>query len=252
MPDTGADQSPRRFAPGWPLWLFTLGFLPILLGLGFWQLDRAEQKSELQTRMEQRREAPPLALEDISTTRDPAWRRLQLTGQFDPGYIWLLDNRTRNGQAGVEVLQLFHAHPGNQPLIINRGWLPWPDRRHLPGVPTAEGLLQLEAEVVAEAEPGFRLRGASTQGWPRLITHLDPAVLADHLDLDPPPLIARLQPGSAAALRLEWPALSMSPSKHTGYAVQWFTMAAALLALFFWAGYHRPVSGGNNNNDEHI
>src|SRR5690606_37170356 len=133
----------------------------------------------------------------------------------------------------------------------NRGWLPWPDRRHLPGVPIAACLLQLEAEVVAEAEPGFRLRGASTQGWPRLITQLDPAVLAGQLDLDPPPLIARLQPGSAAALRLEWPALSMSHSKHTGYAVQWFTMAAALLALFFWAGYHRPVSGGNNNNDEH-
>src|SRR5690606_24946912 len=160
MPDTGADQSPRRFAPGWPLWLFTLGFLPILLALGFWQLDRAEQKRELQTRMEQRREAPPLALEDISTTRDPAWRRLQLRalgcwqlvravqnlevrtrvgqrreapplaleaictardpawrrlelpGQFDPGYVWLLDNRTRNGEAGVAVLQLFHVRPG--------------------------------------------------------------------------------------------------------------------------------------------
>src|SRR5690606_39059151 len=135
----------------------------------------------------------------------------------------------------------------DQPLIINRGWLPWPDRRHLPGVPTAAGLLQLEAEVVAEAEPGFRLRGASTQGWPRLITQLDPAVLAGHLDLDPPPLIARLQPGSAAALRLEWPALSRSPSKHTGYAAQWFTIAAALLALFFWAGYHRRVSRGHND-----
>ena len=24
----------RRFAPGWPLWVFTLSLLPVLLGLG--------------------------------------------------------------------------------------------------------------------------------------------------------------------------------------------------------------------------
>src|SRR5690606_10043962 len=144
MPDTGADQSPRRFAPGWPWWLFTLGFRPILLALGVWQLDHAEQKRELHTRIGQRREAPPLALHGI--------------GEVDPGYLWLLDHRARTGELGVEVLQVFHAPPGELPLIINRGWLPWPERRHLPGVPTAAGLLQLEAEVVAEADPGFRLR----------------------------------------------------------------------------------------------
>ncbi len=38
----------RRFAPGWPLWVFTLSLLPLLLGLGTWQLQRAEQKQQLQ------------------------------------------------------------------------------------------------------------------------------------------------------------------------------------------------------------
>ena len=30
----------------------------------------------------------------------------------------------------------------------------------------------------------------------------------------------------------------MSPSKHVGYAVQWFALAAALLGLFIYLGIH--------------
>src|SRR5690554_4997055 len=121
MPDTGADQSPRRFAPGWPLWLFTLGFLPILLGLGFWQLDRAEQKRRLQTAIGQRREAPPLAIEDNPTHRDPGWAQLEIDRPVRPRLLWLVDYPDPHRQARVQVPPPFHAHPGDQPLIINRG-----------------------------------------------------------------------------------------------------------------------------------
>lgn len=240
----------RRFAPGWPLWLFTLTFLPLLLSLGVWQLDRADQKRALSERMEAQRQLPALALNELSSETALAWRALRLTGQFDPQHIWLLDNRTRNGQAGVEVLQLFHDQPGERPLIINRGWLPWPDRRHLPAVPMAEGELQLQAEALPPPEEGFRLQGGSTSGWPKLITHPDPELLTRQAGLPDLPLMARLQPGSPGALRLEWPAMPMTATKHTGYAVQWFTLAAALLILFIWAGL-RPAHPGNGRHDEH-
>ena len=240
----------RRFAPGWPLWLFTLTFLPLLLSLGVWQLDRAGQKRALEAQMEQQRERPASPLHDLSATTPLAWRALRLTGQFDPQHIWLLDNRTRNGQAGVEVLQLFHDQPSNRQLILNRGWLAWPDRRHLPAVPVAEGILRLQAEALPPPGPGFRLASASTAGWPRLITYAPAAVLAEHAGLAAEPLMARLQPGSPGALRLEWPAMPMPATKHTAYAVQWFTLALALLILFIWAGY-RPAHRENNTHDEH-
>lgn len=240
----------RRFAPGWALWLFTLAFLSLLLSLGVWQLERAEQKRALEAQMERQRQLPAMSLGDLSSRTDLAWRSLRLSGRFDPEHIWLLDNRTRNGQAGVEVLQLFHEQSSNQPLILNRGWIAWPDRRHLPAVPVAEGVLQLQVEALPDPGAGFRLHSASTTGWPRLITHPDPAALAAHVSLPRAPLMARLQPGSPGALRLEWPALPMTATKHTGYAVQWFTLAAALLVLFVWAGY-RPVHEEQDKNDEH-
>lgn len=248
MPDVSADamSAPRRFAPGWQLWLFTLVFLPVLLSLGVWQLDRAEQKRQLQAHMDQQQQRPAIPLSAVQPSTELAWHPLQLTGQFDPERIWLLDNRTRNGQAGVEVLQLFHDQPSGLQLVVNRGWVAWPDRRQLPEVPTSEGNLQLQVEALPDPESGFRLHSTSEAGWPRLIAHVDPPALADQAALPLQPWIARLLPGSPGALRLEWPAMPMSASKHTGYAVQWFALATALLILFIWAGYK-----GHNNNDKH-
>lgn len=248
MSDASADAMPkqRRFAPGWQLWIFTLFFLPILLSLGVWQLDRAEQKRQLQIQIDQQQQQPAIPLTEVQASTELAWRALQLTGQFDPERVWLLDNRTRNGQAGVEVLQLFHDQPSDLWLVVNRGWVAWPDRRQLPNVPTPEGIVQLQAEALPDPESGFRLHSTSAAGWPRLIAHVDPAVFAEQAGRPMQPWIARLRSGSPSALRLEWPAMPMSASKHTGYAVQWFALATALLILFVWAGYK-----GNNNNDKH-
>lgn len=239
--------SGRRFAPGWPLWLFTLAFLPLLLSLGVWQLDRAGQKRTLEAHMTEQRQLPAIPLSEAPAL---PWRSLRLTGQFDPHHIWLLDNRTRNGQAGVEVLQLFHDQSSDRQLIINRGWLVWPDRRHLPPVPVAEGQLQLQAEVLPAPGTGFRLRSTVTSGWPRLITHAEPDTLAQQAGIPAAPLMARLQPGSQAALQLDWPAMPMTATKHTGYAVQWLTLALALLILFIWAGL-RPAHRESDHHDEH-
>ena len=48
----------------------------------------------------------------------------------------------------------------------------------------------------------------------------------------------RLEPGPSA-YRADWAITSMSPSQHLGYAVQWFALAAALLALFIYFGVHQ-------------
>tara|TARA_R110000764_G_scaffold152858_1_gene240658 strand:+ start:415 stop:1176 length:762 start_codon:yes stop_codon:yes gene_type:complete len=242
----------RRFAPGLGLWLFTLAFLPVLLGLGFWQLDRAGEKQALERQMQERRLAPALTLNQLDHPRPSDWQRLALHGHFDRQRIWLLDNRTRDGAAGVEVLQAFRADNG-QWLLINRGWVAWPDRREAIHITTPSGSQQLLVEALPDPGSGFRLgdAGASSQGWPRLVTRINLSELRQQGGVQLADWRARLlEPGSNAALRLDWPDLPMSSSRHTGYAVQWFCLAGALLILFVWAGL-RPEPWGNNNNDEH-
>ena len=45
------------------------------------------------------------------------------------------------------------------------------------------------------------------------------------------PFEIRIAPDSPAALAAEWPVVNQSPSKHVGYAVQWFAMAAVLAVI---------------------
>lgn len=238
----------RRFAPGWAMTAFVGFFLPILVLLGFWQLDRAEEKQLLQARMDQSRSAVAVPLSTLQDVEDVAWRPVQMQGIFDPELIWLLDNRTRDGNAGLEVLQVFIDADSGTRLIVNRGWLPWPDRRQIPEVRTPRGTQRLDAEALPPTEAGFTLGTTHvTPGWPKLITRVDVDAMREASGEILLPWVARLRTGSDAALTLDWPELPMTSSKHTAYAVQWFALALALLALFIWAGL-RPETPEKNKN----
>lgn len=244
------SHSVTRFAPGWPLWIFLLAFLPLLIILGFWQLERADEKREMQAQMDANRSAVAQTLEELQQHADPSWRPLYLQGRFDPERIWLLDNRIRGGQAGVEVLQVFDDQQSGLSLVVNRGWLAWPDRRLRPVVTTPEHNVQLDAEALPGAEDGFSLgQSSGTSDWPRLISRVDLASMTAGVDRPLVAWTARLKTGSQAAFKLDWPALPMTASKHVAYAVQWFALAIALLALFIWAGF-QPEHRGNNNNEQ--
>ncbi|UAW98494.1 SURF1 family protein [Halopseudomonas nanhaiensis] len=234
----------RRFAPGWPLWLFVLVFLPLLITLGFWQLDRADEKRTLQARIDQGRDQPAIPLDQLPPGDDAAWRQLRLRGQFDVEHVWLLDNRTRDGRSGVEVLQPFRDEATGQWVIVNRGWIPWRDRSERPAVKTPEQTVTLTVEALPEPGRGFELPdGSDRSGWPKLIVRVEPERLYEQLGLASPGWIARLTDSGPGALRLDWPGLPMTSTKHVGYAVQWFALAAALIVLFIWAGF-RPDSEG--------
>ncbi len=244
---SNSDQ--KRFAPGWPLWLFTLGFLPILISLGFWQLDRAEEKRAYDRQLTAAREQLSVPLASLESPGTAAWRAVTLQGYFDPQLIWLLDNRIRGGVAGVEVLQVLRLVGSGEPVLINRGWLAWTDRSALPDISTPEQSEFLYAEVLPPVESGFTLGDNDATGWPRLISRIELEAMADQAGLSAAPMLLRLREPGAASFTLDWPGQPTSASKHTGYAVQWFAMALALIALFVWAGL-RPASGGNNNNEQ--
>lgn len=240
-----AAVMPARFRPGWLLSLWVLAFMPLLIGLGWWQLERAEEKRSMQAEIDRAESAVPISLHNAIRLSDPAWRPVHLEGRFDTRHIWLLDNRIRDGRAGVEVLQIFHDLPSGERILVNRGWLAWPDRRIAPQIDTPPGVQRLDAQIVAPSEAGlFQRNGHTAQAWPRLTTSVALQEMAEQADINLSPHMARLRSGDKAAFTLDWPALPMTASKHTGYAVQWFALALALLILFIWAGF-RPEPDGD-------
>ncbi len=224
-----------RFRPGWLPSLLVAALLPVLLGLGVWQLERAAQKQALLDAEAQARVAAPLTLDALEALPAPAFHRVRLYGRLDAAHSLLLDSRSRHGQVGVELLQPLYDELSARWVWVNRGWLAWPDRRQPVRFSTPDVALALSAWVHTGAATAFELQAPATQGWPRLVSRLELAALWDELGRQGSALELRLAPGPAA-LAVDWPLLASGPERHYGYAVQWFALALALLLLFIHLG----------------
>lgn len=224
----------RAFRPGLLPTLVVLALLPLLLTLGAWQLQRADEKSALLASQEARRQAPAQPIGELERSADPAFQRVLLRGHFDAEHSLLLDNRTRDGRVGVELLQPFYDQPSGLWLLLNRGWLPWPDRRIPVAFSTPAGALRLQAWIYVAPGESFQLQADQPgNAWPQLLTRVDAGALWRQLGRAGWPYELRLLPGPAA-YQADWAVVAMGPEKHLGYAVQWFALAVALACLFIY------------------
>ncbi|NBA96967.1 SURF1 family protein [Pseudomonas sp. R5(2019)] len=235
----------KRFRPGIGPTVVVCLLLPLMIGLGLWQLGRAEEKRDLLASHAERRAEAPIAAAQLHGLEAPAFRRIHLRGSFDPHHSVLLDNRIRDGQAGVELLQPFLDRASGLWLLVNRGWLPWPDRRSPPVFKTPGGTQSLNAWVYVAPGATFQLHADPTDNrWPRLLTAVGAGQLWSQLGREGFAREVRLEPGPAA-YRVDWPVVAMDPQKHVGYAVQWFALALALSGLYLYFGWH------NNKEKQH-
>ncbi|KMN17416.1 SURF1 family protein [Pseudomonas weihenstephanensis] len=240
------------FRPGLVPTLVVAMLLPMLVLLGFWQLQRAEQKRQLLDTYAQHRNAAPLSVEQLLSSPEPAFRRVHLRGHLDAQHSLLLDNRIRDGKVGVELLQPFQDLASGQWLLLNRGWIEWPSRRTPPVFSTPDQLLELEGWVYASPGAPFQLHADPTQAhWPRLITAVFPARLWAELGRSGSAEEIRIQPGPVA-YQADWSVIAtgMGPEKHTAYAVQWFAMALALCGLYLYLGWHNAQEKRHGNGHQ--
>jgi len=235
-----------RFSPGWKMTLFTGGFLPVLVTLGLWQLDRETEKIALQALYDFRQDSPAQPVSDIDWSEtDLSYQKVQVTGQFDNERYFLLDNRIQGGRVGYEVLMPFISANG-EPLILNRGWIAQGETRaQLPELePVLERVSVVGSIYVPLSEP-FMLSNipeTSASIWPLVVQKIDISEWSNLLELPLPPFSVRLAADSPGALQVDWQTINMLPEKHRGYAVQWFTMALALLVMYLYYGTRNPTN----------
>lgn len=240
----------KRFRPGIVPTLVVALLLPLLVSLGFWQLNRGAEKSTLLQNYAERRAAEPMASTELQHTTDPAFRRVRLHGQFDAEHSLLLDNSQRNGRVGVELLQPFHDQATGLWLLVNRGWLPWPERRTPPQFNTPAEAVSLDAWVYVSPGATFQLHAdPTTLTWPKLITAVEPTKLWTALNREGFAYELRAETGPAT-YQADWPVVVMGPEKHIAYAVQWFAMAIALFGLYFYLGWHNAKEKHHGSGHE--
>ncbi|WP_322617802.1 SURF1 family protein [Pseudomonas sp. BIC9C] len=245
----------KRFRPGIVPTLVVALLLPLLVSLGFWQLSRGAEKRALLQTYAERRAAEPMASTELQYTTDPAFRRIRLHGQFDAEHSLLLDNSQRNGKVGVELLQPFHDQATGLWLLVNRGWLPWPERRTPPQFKTPTEAVSLDAWVYVPPGATFQLHAdPSTLTWPKLITAVEPTRLWTALNREGFAYELRAETGPAT-YQADWPVVATGPEKHIAYAVQWFAMAIALFGLYLYLGWHNAKEkhhGSGHESTQHV
>ncbi|WOJ92498.1 SURF1 family protein [Congregibacter variabilis] len=225
----------------WRTTLMSLLLFPGLIALGFWQLDRADEKADIAHRESERAMAAAVSLDQLTAVarEEQAFRKVIVSGHYVEDAVIFLDNQMRDGRYGHDVYGVFYDQPSEQYVLLNRGWVEGDSsRRSLPEVDVPSGEFALSA--TAYVPPGKPYLLAEDQfadlKWPLLVQTVASDALHELLKEKFAGQVfateLRLAAGSPTGFRRDWPVLNVSPEKHQGYALQWFTMAAALLLFF--------------------
>ena len=190
----------------WRITLLTALLVPALVALGFWQLQRAEEKAALQTSWEAQKQQAPVGLATLAGTADNAYRRVSLRGEFVQGYYLLLDNRISAGRFGYEVVGLFNMAGSSQTVLVNRGWIAGdPARQQLPAIAEPPGLLELTGHIyVPPGQPFLLAEQQLSPPWPLRVQALEidklEPILATVTDSELFPYVVRIDAGQPGAL----------------------------------------------------
>ena len=221
-----------KFNFDWRVTTLVVVLLPVLLSLGFWQLDRAEEKHQLQAEFAAKQARGPVPVEQLDPADDLRFQPVRLRGTFMPGKVIFLDNRIYRGQFGYEVVAPLLLASGDRVVLVNRGWVPGDkSRRHLPDITRVDGEVELTGDIYVPQGELLALSDEQVTGWPRVMQSIDVVGLAPEFTLPLFPYTVRLQAGSNAVLQPSWVVVNVQPAKHTGYAVQWFAMSTALVLI---------------------
>ena len=231
------------FNPGLVPTLATLLLFPLLLVLGFWQLDRADQKQALFDDYMKTAALAPADINAITTQQDSdesiLWRHGTLSGVYAGTRLLLLDNQVWSGTAGYHVYQPFQASGSGRWILVNRGWAPAGSYRNVvPDIAAAEGSYRLTGMITAfPSSPGIipdeqAMRPETmTPGIDR-IPVISQQVAEQILGHPVSSYVFRLDQASPSGLIREWPQPGSGKERHLGYAFQWFSLAGVLLVIY--------------------
>jgi len=223
----------------WPT-LAALLVLPLFLSLGFWQLDRAEQKRSLHHEFEDRQAVSAINLNKENALRNNFdelhWHKVTIEGAFSREVNILLDNQVERGVAGYFVYTPFKLKEQDLWVLVNRGWVPTGDSRdNPPEIEVEEDVLQITGSVKSPPKTGILLAENIVErlgeGTVR-VQKLELVGIEEALNLELLPYVVRMDPGSPAGFARHWKVPGSGEEKHLGYAFQWFAMAAAIFVIY--------------------
>lgn len=219
-------------------------FFTIFIKLGFWQLDRADQKKIINKAFAERQNQPaiPLNKETIQMPiKDIIWHHVSMSGEFLNNKNIILDNQVVQEKAGFLIYTPFKILDSNRIILVNRGWYPLSNSRNdVPNIPPIKGVQAIEGEINQMPSSGISLGKVLTEKLDESsfrLQKMDYEVLCSLLGKDLMKYVVKLKkPIFDKTYVLDSGIPVPDSDKNFGYAFQWFAMAFTLFIIFIRLG----------------
>jgi surfeit locus 1 family protein len=217
--------------------------LAALLALGFWQLSRMREKQVLFAEFA----AGTQSTVDLASLRADSSARYQhasVSGHYDSEHQVLLDNMTHAGQAGYRVLTPL-TFGADRTVLVDRGWIPLgPSRQLLPGVEVSSEDRKVAGRLDELPRAGIHLATTAEPNapWPQVLSYPTMNEVHAVLPRDLFPYVLLLDADQPDGYVREWQPATFPPSRHLGYAVTWFALAATLLVIYLATHLRREAT----------
>ena len=223
------------FSSHWIPALATAAGVALFVHLGQWQAHKATTEAAELARWEARKTVPAAPLDShLRSASEMDGAPLRVQGHYVATEQFFLDNRQRDGVAGVEVITPLEITPGGARVLVNRGWLSWGgSRSQLPLAPPPEGEVTVNGAAMVPSKRTFFLMPDRQDPNPQLWNRLDLDRYAAMANKSLQPFVLLQNQGDAQdGLVRAWQPPENRVDMHRSYAWQWYGMALALFVFF--------------------
>ena len=225
----GVAPSGRRLWLRWAALAVVVVTLVIaMVNLGYWQLDRLEQRRERNDAVAGHESAPVKDWTQVFgpvITEADQWQRVRVSGTFDAGHQFVVRYRSNAGQSGYEVLTPLRTADGRY-LLVNRGFGARPAGQDFPTTapPPPSGEVTILGHV-RRNEQGPEQATNPADGQVRLVNSAAIAAALPYPLLDGYLGVLEIEPAQEGGLVPVQPP-ELTEGNHLSYAVQWFMFSA--------------------------
>ena len=232
-----------------PALIFAITFCGFIV-LGFWQIDRADQKNALNSNYTDRQQEATIVLDKNNIMDEKSsllWRKVEFEGSFLNKQNIILDNQIFNQIAGFNIITPFKIKGSNSIVLVNRGWHPnLKNREMLPVITEIKGERSLLGYVAGFPVSGIKLGKNNIETLNSQIfrfQRLDTLELNYFLSANVMPYMIYLDPIIDKEFYENFKLPAPDSQKNYGYAFQWFAFAITLLIIFIRLSMTRKTNG---------
>ena len=232
-----------------PTLIFAITFCGFIV-LGFWQIDRADQKNVLNSNYTDRQQEAIIVLDKNNVIDEKSsllWRKVEFEGSFINKQNIILDNQIFNQIAGFNIITPFKIKGSDSIVLVNRGWHPnLKNRETLPIINEISDERILQGHIASFPVSGIKLGKNNIETLNSQIfrfQRLDAAELNYFFSAKMMPYMIYLDPIIDKELYGNFKLPAPDSQKNYGYAFQWFAFAITLLIIFIRLSMKRKSNG---------